>query len=64
MNVYTVDKIKEILLKSNPLWCKYISVIGLYHYSNIDDKMYVTNGGLNIQIRIDDCFRETLLSCG
>lgn len=62
MNIYTVDNIKEQIIKNNPFWTKYITISGRYctDYAG----MYVANDDKTVRIRIDEGFRETLTSLG
>lgn len=62
MNIYTVDNIKEQIIKNNPFWTKYITISGKY-CTDIAG-MYVANDDETIRIRIDEGFRETITSLG
>ena len=64
MNTYTVDKAKELIVLSNPLWNKYISICGTYHYDDEKDYMYLANEKGTANIRIDESFLETVLTDG
>lgn len=55
MNIYTVDKIKETLIKSNPLWQKQISVTGTFLDEN-NGSYYLVSDETDTKIKIDDDF--------
>ena len=54
MNIYSVDKIKETLIKSNPLWQKPIKVSGTYQ-EEIRER-FIVSEETGSRIRIDDEF--------
>lgn len=59
MNTYTVDKAKELIITSNPLWNKYVSLCGVVT-SDECGNMYLANEQGNTMIRIEDYFKEQL----
>lgn len=62
MNTYTVDKAKELIVMSNPLWNKYISMCGVYQCEG--GKMYLASEDSNTRIRIDDNFGGVVVADG
>lgn len=62
MSIYTLDNIKEQIIKSNPFWTKYITIIG--KYSTLNGRMYITNDDETVIIRIDDSFKKSVISKG
>ena len=59
MNTYTVDKAKELIITSNPLWNRYVSLCGVVTSDEFGN-MYLANEQGSTMIRIEDYFKEQL----
>lgn len=62
MNTYTVDKAKELIIMSNPLWNKYISMCGVYQCEG--GKIYLASEDGHTRFRIDDNFAGVVVADG
>lgn len=54
VKTYSIEKIKEEIVKNNPLWNKYIRISGILKYKNLDpNSPYIVSEDDNTRIELD-----------